>query len=696
MLGRSSIGSGLIRAVFTLIILGLFMEALWFNGLSHDWTTIRVFHCILAISLLIALAMLNLFFRKNRELAETAHSGEIAEMRAIADKTALRYKNLLECAGDAIFVINADTGRLEEMNNRGSELFGYCWEEMDRLHGKDLVPVRDQHLYSEMVRRLARYGAADEVCITFKRKDGSRFLGEVSARLIDSGNGKVVQAIVRDITLKQQEEQEIRRHNRKLAILNGIIARVNQSDHLHKVLDVTLQEIMELFGAEGGIIHLKDEKGLNMVAQKNLDAPFMAAINEEEQLLDNTCRMAADRQCLALLREAGSGCRIAETGRENGWQSVAGIPLYSGKRLIGIMHILSRAEREFVPDDISFFMTMGNQLGIGIDHARMFEELNWKSEELLRSHRLLEKNSLQLEISQHRLEKNLALVEQANLELESLNIMKNHFIGMVSHEFKTPLTTILSGSEFLLANYASSEDKELQKLLAMIHAGGTRLNEIFTNLLKVAKLESNATSIAKTALLLKDILDYVQLQLEPALQDRGHRIVRNVTEDIPLFCGNREYVVEIFSQLLENAVKFTPDGGEIHISARIANRDSLTAKKDWLCRFNERFYEQIERKCYMEVEVRDSGIGIDPDEQLKIFDKFYEIGDIRHHSTGRHKFLGKGTGLGLAIVKGMVEAHSGMVWVESPVTGNVNNAGSAFFVLLPLEEDAGQATFPFI
>jgi len=87
---------------------------------------------------------------------------------------------------------------------------------------------------------------------------------------------------------------------------------------------------------------------------------------------------------------------------------------------------------------------------------------------------------------------------------------------------------------------------------------------------------------------------------------------------------------------------------------------------------------------------------VDVDEQLKIFDKFYEIGEIRHHSTGRHKFQGKGTGVGLAIVKGMIEAHGGMVWVESPVESNPENPGSAFFMLLPLEEDNSQSEFSFV
>ncbi len=500
----------------------------------------------------------------------------------------------------------------------------------------------------------------------------------MSARLIDLGDEKVVQAIVRDVTLKKQEEQDIRNRNRKLAILNSIIARANQSLHLHKVLDMALLETMELFGAEGGSIHLQEEKGLVLVAQKNLPGP-LKTVEGEDPDPRHSCRMPVSRQCITLLQGTGSGCAMAGHVRESGWQSIAGIPLFAGKRLVGVMHILSRGEREYVPDDIGFLTTLGNQLGIGIEHARMFEELNWKSEELLRSHRLLEKNSFQLEVSRNRLEKNLALVEKANLELERLDIMKNHFIGMVSHEFRTPLTSILSSAEFLLANHAVTGDDDLQKLLGMIHKSGTRLNEIITNLLKVVKLETSTSTVAKATLLLKDILDIVQEQLEPVLHERQQRIILQGVEATPLFPGDREYLVEIFTQLLENAVKFTPDGGEICIAAQVADRTSLSEKEAHFVALISASMNRLGCKCYMQVEIRDSGIGIDPDEQLKIFDKFYEIGDIRHHSTGRHKFLGKGTGLGLAIVKGMVEAHGGMVWVESPVTGIPDEVGERFF-----------------
>ncbi len=693
--GNHHMVSALIYAAIALSLLCLCLEIPFLDDPPQHRLTLQIVHGTLVLSLVGALVMQQISARRRRRQEKEDNSREIEEILLGAEKNALRYKDFLECANDAIFVINAGNGQLIEMNSKGGDLFGYSREELERLHGKDLVPVCDQPLYGALVRRLARRGAADGTCITFKRKDGSRFLGEVSARLIEWEDGKVAQAIVRDITLKRQEEEEIRRRNRKLAILNSIITRVNQSIHLHKVLDLTLQETMDLFGAEGGTIHLREERGFILVAQKNLPSHFMAMMCKDDPGVGHPCLMAASRQCITLMQGKGTGCGVAQTAKNSGWQSAAGIPLFAGKRLVGVMHVLSRCEREFVADDVSFFTTMGNQLGIGIEHARMFEELNRKSEELLRSHRLLEKNSLQLKISRNRLEKNLALVERANMELERLDMMKNHFIGMVSHEFRTPLTSILSGSEFLLARHANGDDS-LRRLLEMIHQSGARLNEIFNNLLKVAKLESNATSIAKTTLLLKEILDHVQVQLETVINERGQRIVRQGVEEVPFLSGNREYLTEIFMQLLENAVKFTPDGGEISITARIADRQRLAGKKGMLRCFNQHFYERMGCRCFVEVEVRDSGIGIDPDQHLKIFDKFYEIGEIRHHSTGKHKFLGKGTGLGLAIVKGMVEAHGGMIWVESPGMEREEMSGSAFFLLLPLEEDAGQVAFPFM
>jgi len=198
-----------------------------------------------------------------------------------------------------------------------------------------------------------------------------------------------------------------------------------------------------------------------------------------------------------------------------------------------------------------------------------------------------------------------------------------------------------------------------------------------------------------TTLHLKEVLDQVLDQFEPLLEERRQSVVLHGVETIPHFTGDREFLTDIFTELVENAIKFTPDGGEVAISARVVDRTFLASKSETLGRFKPNFFEQMGDTCYLQVEVQDRGIGIDGDEQVKIFEKFYGVGDIRHHSSGRHKFQGKGPGLGLAIVKGMVEAHGGVVWVESPRQDAGGERGSAFFFLLPMEEGGSQPTLPF-
>jgi len=207
----------------------------WAIGLILAWFSIdalflylvgenRIVSRFLNLLLVLSLVMLGLVAKKARRSERVAHERLIEEMGREVEKIAVRYKSLLEGAGDAIFVINAETGLLAEMNGMGTVLLGYSREEMGSLSGKDLFHDTDQAQFISLVRRVNRHGMASSDGLTFRRKDGSHFLGEVNARLIDLGDEKVVQAIIRDITQKKQAEKEIRKRNRKLSILNNIIA----------------------------------------------------------------------------------------------------------------------------------------------------------------------------------------------------------------------------------------------------------------------------------------------------------------------------------------------------------------------------------------------------------------------------------------------------------------------------------------
>jgi PAS domain S-box-containing protein len=615
----------------------------------------------------------------------------LVDMKREVDKTARRYKCLLEGAGNAIFVFNARTNQLQEVNRKGSELFGYSKEEMLSLTGKDLTPASERRRFSDLVRRVKRRGRARVDSLTFHGKENGEFLGEVEARLINLGDEEVVHVTVRDVTYKNRVEKEIKQRNRELSILNSIIAKANESIQMDRVLDVILTEIMGAFGAEAGMIHLQEGTGdrMSLAIQRNLDHEMVSLINR------NACP-SHDRHCCHQLPATNQQpCQVALTAWEHGWKSLAGVTLFANQKPVGLLHIFSETPRSCSQEDVRFLNTIGNQVGMVLEHARVFAELSWKTEELMRSYTLLEKNSHQLALSQKRLKMNLALVERANKDLERLDRMKTHFLGIVSHEFKTPLTSIMGGTQFLLASSTEWPPEE-RRLISIVNEGGARLNDIVTNLLKVARLESKSFSLSKAPVNLETLLHELNEQLIPVLEERRQQLVFGHIESIPSFFADREYLEEVFSQLLENAIKFSSDGGEIFISAQIVDRSILEPKRETLSIFHENFLDSAGSTSFIQVEIRDSGIGIDKHDHLHIFDKFYGAGDIRHHSSGRTKFQGKGPGLGLSIVKGMIEAHGGMVWVESPRQDTEKSPGSSFFVLLPTEEAELQPALPFM
>ncbi|WP_243372074.1 ATP-binding protein [Geotalea sp. SG265] len=675
-----------------ILLIGLMLAGLIAEALLPAAVFSPLLHLSVVGLLAVLLVALKIAGGATKNRRESEHSLELQEMQREVDKTIRRYKSLLEGAGNAIFVFNADSGILEEVNRKGCELLGFNKSEMAAMRGKDLVLETEQEKFTSLVYRVKRRGRSHAEGITFERSDGTSFLGEIDARLINLGDKNVVHVIVRDVTYRHRARLEIQQRNRELSILNNILAS-SQSSDLQTVLETTIKETLEIFAADAGTIHLLEDDGQSqlLAAAINISPELQEQLTLNRLQCPSDCYMASIQHCHVLNEREEVPCLIARAAVEAGWQCITAAPLMAKTDLIGIMHIMTHRDQRYTDEELRFLTTMGNQTGIVIEQSRLFSELNWKNEELLRSHRLLEKSSNKLAVSQNRLKKNLTLVERANAELERFDRMKSHFIGMISHEFKTPLTSVLGGAEYLLNLDNRNLSAEQHRMLEMIYNGGHRLNEIVSDLLTVIKLETSASPVKKVSLQLGEIIEALQEQLKPLLGERKQTLTFRNCDSLPYFNGDREYLEEVFNELVVNAVKFTPDGGEIVIAGRVVDRQTLAEKAELLIRFNPGFYEHLTGSCYLEVQVQDSGIGIIADEQLKIFDKFYEVGDIRHHSSGKHKFQGKGTGLGLAIVKGMVEAHGGMVWVESSA-----GSGSTFFLLLPLEEIPGQPTLPFV
>jgi signal transduction histidine kinase len=487
----------------------------------------------------------------------------------------------------------------------------------------------------------------------------------------------VVHCILRDITQKKRTEKEIWQRNRELFILNNILTGMNRGPELEGVQEGTLAEIMELFQAGGGTMHLIGDAGAppELCVSRGVSPQL-------EQLV--AAGIAGKPQQFGEIRVQGeaSGDSLFASAAAKGWGCLTSIPLTARDHLIGVMHLMHGSEHHYTGEELRFLESVGKQMGSVIEKARLFAEVNWKSAELLRSHHLLEKTSHNLSVSEIRLKQNLALVEQANLDLSRLDRMKNQFLGMVSHEFNTPLTSIISGAEHLLQQGLGS-GADGGQVLEMVRDGGLRLKGLVADMLKLIRLEARGGDLETSPVHLQNSLECLKDQLKPQLDERRQSVRLTGLDAIPFFDADHNYLDRVFGELLLNAIKYSPDGGEIEVTGRVVDRDALLERRETLERFNSDFLRRCGERCYLEVQVRDHGSGIPVEEQQGIFEIFYEVEEIRHHSSGRSLLQGKGAGLGLAIVKGMVEAHGGMVWVES-------GAGSSFFLVLPLEQESSQ------
>jgi signal transduction histidine kinase len=228
-------------------------------------------------------------------------------------------------------------------------------------------------------------------------------------------------------------------------------------------------------------------------------------------------------------------------------------------------------------------------------------------------------------------------------ELESLEQLRRDLVANVSHELKTPISALRAHLENLLDGVERPDPETLQVMLAQ----SERLGRLVEQLLDLSRLESGDVPLRREEIALAPLVSEVLSEIEVARADRGVRLERGIPEDLPLVFADRERVHQVLFNLLDNAVRFTPSGGRVTVSA-----DRHDGSVD--------------------VHVADTGPGISPEHLPRLFERFYRIDPARAQKEG-------GTGIGLAIARSVVEAHGGRIWAESEL-----GKGSVFTFELPV------------
>jgi signal transduction histidine kinase len=255
-------------------------------------------------------------------------------------------------------------------------------------------------------------------------------------------------------------------------------------------------------------------------------------------------------------------------------------------------------------------------------------------------------------------------LQKTNKVLRQLDRNKLEFIQIAAHELRTPLT-VLNGYVNLMRSLPETQtNAALGEVTEGILKGTNRMHRVVNMMLDLTRIGSETLKIATEPVPLKRIIDDLLLDVEQATTERNLQLRTLYADDTPEIKGDPTLIQKALYQLIVNAIKYTPDGGKILITTRASILDEGIPS--------------------VEIAVRDRGIGLDAEHHELVFEKFYQVGDVALHSSGKTTYKGGGPGLGLALVRGVARAHGGKVWVESAGHDEVNFTGSTFYLMLPL------------
>ena len=233
----------------------------------------------------------------------------------------------------------------------------------------------------------------------------------------------------------------------------------------------------------------------------------------------------------------------------------------------------------------------------------------------------------------------LILFLQDITEEKKVETIKRDFVANVSHELRTPLASIKGYSETLLDG-GMDDRKTLAEFLRVIDRHATRMSRLIDDLLVLSRLESHQMTIVAAPIDLGELVSSTVKGFDKQARDKGITLSVLVPEDLPKALGDRDRLEQVMVNLLDNAIKYTPSGGSVSVSA-------------------------CQESTAVRVDVGDTGIGIPAEDISRIFERFYRVDKARSHELG-------GTGLGLAIVKHIIQGHNGRLHVESrPGKGSV-------------------------
>ena len=306
-------------------------------------------------------------------------------------------------------------------------------------------------------------------------------------------------------------------------------------------------------------------------------------------------------------------------------------PIMFNEEFFGFTEIYR--EKAFSTEDATCFQTMVQQVTLPLQSASLFQEL-----------------------------------KTTNRKLQKLERLKSEFISIVSHELRTPLTAIKNAMDIILSGKAGDMTDNIEKFCSMGKRNAIRLTGIVNDLLDISKIEAGKMDFKFELTRIEPVIESVKNNLTEMAREKGLTIKYTAGDSVEVYADSNR-IEQVLTNLVSNAIKFTPEAGEINITSKIVNAREL--------QYDHCFEEDIKnlQGNYLQVCVEDHGIGIERKDLNHVFDKFAQIENSLSRQVG-------GSGLGLPIARQLMESHNGAIWCDSEI-----NKGSRFYFVIPVAND---------
>lgn len=521
-----------------------------------------------------------------------------------------KYRSLFESS--LIGIGLGKDNRIVSANLALLDIFGYeTLEEFAKVPIFDHVAPESKHIITEMRKRWARgERKSQKVEYRITRKNGEkRDLEAIFNRVSIAGETYALGTFV-DITERKRAEDELLKTNRNLSLLYSTVSIATEYNNIDDILSYVLTKILDYQGSEAGGIYLIDEESDEVVmhAHKGLSDEFVEKVRRLS--LNDPNVAAAMKSKDVFIKEPYRNEKMIELEKGHNIENGMTIKLQARDKTIGFVNVTLPADYEILEEDALVLESVGKQVGIVIDNLRLFNE-----------------------------------TEKSYEELKSLDRMKDEFLSNVSHELKTPLVSIGGYSEVLNSGTLGALNEKQKKAADAIMRNADRLERLINSILCLSLEEAGKMKYTFKSLQIADVIDHSVLDMLPQIKKNNLGIKKQVPDNLSLIKGDEERLIQVMSNLIGNAIKFTPSG-EITISA----------------------HEDDDK---LHIAVSDTGIGIPQEETNNLFKRFYQVDASTTRKYG-------GTGLGLHISKLIVEAHNGKIWAESE-----KGVGTTIHVTLP-------------